>query len=132
CSAHYADWLDGNGETSEMISYLLKLIGVIFIPSFLIIYSDVSLVLFLKESSNVRKILVKTSSTEKDQASGSVRSNYVTFQYDLTDGESRRQTLLVVILSSIVFVVEIPYAVLLIVYIHFISIQDYELKNWLW
>lgn len=132
CSAHYADWLDGNGETSEIISYLLKLIGVIFIPSFLIIYSDVSLVLFLKESSNVRKILVKTSSTEKDQASGSVRSNYVTFQYDLTDSESRRQTLLVVILSSIVFVVEIPYAVLLIVHIHFISIQDYKLKNWLW
>ena len=132
CYVYYADWLNNSGETMEILWYTLKLVGIVIIPSILIIYSDASLILFLRESANLRKVLVKMSSVEQKELASSVHSEKPNLKCDWTNTENRHQTLLVIILSSIVFIVEIPYAVLLAAYIHFMSVQNYDIVRWFW
>jgi hypothetical protein len=55
CILHYAEWKGDNPETLDAVEFAFKLVAYILIPFVLIVYSDFSLMLYLRNARQVRK-----------------------------------------------------------------------------
>lgn len=131
CTLHYAEWKGDNPETLDAVEFAFKLVAYILIPFVLIVYSDFSLMLYLRNARQVRKRILEEAININERNILEKRPNQrnsITSQTENSD--SRYQTLLVVIFSSIVFIVHIPYAILLVLYIYVIVTQNYYYIKW--
>lgn len=87
--------------------------------------------LYLRNARQVRQRILQESIKINEQNILEKRPNQRnSITSETENSDSRYQTLLVIIFSSIVFIVHIPYAILLVLYIYVIVTQNYDYIKW--
>lgn len=143
CHVQYADWLNDSGKEVEIFMLCIILFFVIIVSSTIILYCDFSLIGFLLTSAKVRKLMVnilnydiesgfqnaklKTKLQSSRHSSSKRKTNS-----KLESSDTNHQIKLIVTFSLIVFVVEIPYGIILSLYIYFTVNEIPKPFEWYW
>lgn len=143
CYVEYADWLNDSGKEVDIFMLCVRLFFVIIVSSAIILYCDFSLIGFLLTSAKVRKLMVnilnydiesgfaKAKLKTKLQSSRHSSSTRKT-NSKLESSDTNYQIILIVTFSLIVFVVEIPYGIILSLYIYFSVNEITKPFEWYW
>ncbi|CAG2223768.1 unnamed protein product [Mytilus edulis] len=123
CHAHFADWLGSYGMEAAIFIMILKFTTIILPSCLIILYCDISLIIYLKMITKVHHVMTHAS---KKVIHHVVKDKYksVSNKYDKHEGHP--QILLILILSSVVFIVEVPYTVLMFFQIYYWTLPSHE------
>lgn len=128
CSIYYAEWMGSNPVLMDSFFFTMKMIVLIIIPCVLIVYCDFSLILVLQEARQFRKRSCEHRKVAEDTNEcplhGRFPANHQCNRKEVT--KNRHEMFIVLVFSSVIFVVHIPYTVIVIQYIYGISNRDYE------
>lgn len=127
CYVYFADWLQGHGETLGICNIITKFLVVLLPSSVTIIYCNISLLLYLREITKVHQMLTKMPKIVINNVLGGTHSRTVHKHH-----QDKPHIVLIVVLSSIVFVVDIPYVVLMCIKIYYLSVPSAESMEWFW
>lgn len=129
CAIVYKDWTGEKPEISDSVINIVKLILCIMMPCMMIATCNLLLLLYLNkakqfcaQTSDHPKDSFKTCKQDLKQKKLNHQQSPVTSQQDIKD----QKNLLVLVFSSTIFVVHIPYLVIMSLYIHSIATKSHH------
>ena len=128
CEIEYADWRQNNGDVIELILLGFRLLAVL-LSSAVIVFCDFSLIAYLQSSTKIHNILLKVISSSIGSGNELLKKKN---KRKKALSKTNHQVRLIITLSFIVFIVEIPYALILSMYIYFTVVKFYQPLECYW
>lgn len=123
CHVRFADWVDGHG-VDVAIGILIAKFFIILLPSAsIILYCDLSLIIYLRMITRVHSVLTHASSALILTV---VKRDCKHVLHGSPSQEGNPHIVIILILSSVVLIVEIPYTILIIIHIYFLTLPSPE------
>lgn len=132
CTIYYAEWMGSNAAVVDSVIFIVKMIFYVVIPCILIAYCDFSLMVVLKEARQFRKRSCEHHSVVEVSPDCPLHGKHHIISNARSRKEAKENThemMIVLVFSSVIFVVHIPYVIIIILYIYSTLNKDHELSK---